>query len=118
MEVHGVDDHSNFEGIISDTNDKQINEPLMGNFFLLGLQELDVVIFFAIHLKYYVDIIYIYQESFSVVLGNSVFYIFTGNNNFFIVCLVIPSVGCSLNRELFVGIELFQVNLSGLLCKC
>jgi hypothetical protein len=85
IQVQSVDDHSNLERITFDTYDKQINELLVCNLIFLGGNKLFIVIFFAVHLKYNIDVISCDQEFLSVVLGYSLLNSTSIDNNLFVV---------------------------------
>jgi hypothetical protein len=64
----------------------------MSDFIFLSLLELLVVVFFAVHLEHDINVISCDQESFSVVLGHSLLN-FIVNDDFFVVSLVVLSIG-------------------------
>ena len=69
----------------------------MADFIFLSLYELGVIIFFAVHLKHDVNVVSGYEEPLSVVLGDSLLYCSTGDDDLFIVGLVVLSVGTSFD---------------------
>jgi len=99
IQVQGVNEDSDFEWVILDAYDVQINELLVGYLIFSGSHELIVVVFFAVHLKNNVDIISCYQEPLSVVLCYSLLNRSTRDNNLFIVSLVVLPVGSCFYRK-------------------
>jgi len=84
---------------------------------LLGRNEFVIIVFFAVHLEHDVNVISRDQKLLSVILSNSLFNISTGDDDLFIVCLVILSVRGRFDRKcLFV--EGFHVDFGGVFVEC
>lgn len=71
VEVAGVEEHSDSNGVISQTNDKQFLELFWRYVAFLRRSELLVVVFFAVHLEHRVNIFGRCQEALAVVGGYS-----------------------------------------------
>ena len=117
IQIQGVNDHSDLEWLILEAYDEQVDELLMCYLIFLCWYELIVIVFFAVHLENNVDIISCNQEFLSVVLGYSLLHASTGNNDLFVVCLVILSVGRCFDRKAFI-VEHFHVNFGSLFVEC
>jgi len=71
----------------------------VSDFIFVGLTELFIIIFLAVHCKDNVDVFSGLYESFSVVLSNSLFDgILLVDHNLFEVSLIVPSVLVTLQR--------------------
>ena len=89
----------------------------MRYFILLGRNEFIIIVFLAVHLEHNVNIVSCDQKLFSVILSYSLFNSSAGDNNLFVVCLVIPSVcSCFDGKCLFV--KGFHVDFGGVFVKC
>jgi hypothetical protein len=93
VQIQCVDENSNLKRITFYANNEQLNELCVGNLILLSRNKLCIIIFLAIHLEHNEDIISCYKELLSVVLRYSWLHIARGDDDFLVVCLVVPSVG-------------------------
>tara|TARA_B110000285_G_C14925223_1_gene514663 strand:+ start:456 stop:806 length:351 start_codon:yes stop_codon:yes gene_type:complete len=113
-QIQSVDQHSNLEGVILDANGKQVDELFVSNLFLLGGNKFLIIVFFAVHFKNDVNIVCCDEKSLSVVLGFSVLDRATGDNDLFVVSLVVLSVRGRFDGE-SLGVKHFEVKLCGVL---
>lgn len=58
-------------GVVPNANAEQLNELLVGDTVEVDSQQVLVIVLLAVHFQNLVDLIFIYQESFSEVLCNS-----------------------------------------------
>ena len=91
IQIQSIDQYSNLERIILQTNDEQVHKLVMSDFIFLGLLKLLIIILFAIHLEHSVYVLGGLQEPFSVVLCYTSLNCVV-DDDFLVVCLVVLSV--------------------------
>ena len=74
----------------------------MSNLFFLGGNEFLVIVFFTVHLKNDVNIVSCDEKSLSIVLGYSILDRSTGDDDLYIVSLVVLSVRGRFDGESLV----------------
>lgn len=71
IQIESVDQDGDLIGVISEANDKQLDELFASDSIFLGFLELLPVVLLAVHLEDNINVFSRDQETLSVVLGNS-----------------------------------------------
>lgn len=115
VDVESVYQNGNLVRVISQTNNKQLNELFAGDTFLFGILELLPVVLFAVHLEDDKDVLSRDKKSLSVILSNSLFDIII-DDDLLVVSLVVFSVSGGFEREGLLEEER-QIQLGGVLIE-
>ena len=103
VQIKRVDENADFVTIISQAYFEELDEFLVSDVVLLCVQELPLVVLFAVHLEHNVDVLVRHKEAFPVVLTGSLFNLaLICYNNFFVVGLVVLPIAVAAESLLLL----------------